>query len=100
MSNATTRFEYAYIEVKHDSNPKSVTLYGPAEVISIIRRNINGEAGSLGATMRITRRGSDVDTTFSKVAFVDEILKHGFVYDDTPSNIKDDFIVFSRQVKL
>ena len=98
MSNATTRFEYAYIEVKHDSNPKSVALYGPAEVISIIRRNLNGDAASLGATMRIIKRESD--TTFSKVAFVDEILKHGFAYSDTPSNVKDDFIVFSRQVKL
>ena len=98
MSNATTRFEYAYIEVKHDSNPKSVTLYGPAEVISIIRRNINGDAASLGATMKITKKGSE--TTFAKVAFVHEISKHGFVYSDTPSSFKDDFIVFSRQVKL
>ena len=100
MSNATTRFEYAYIEVKHDAIPKSVTLYGPAEVLYTIQGMLlNCASELLGATMKITMTARS-DTTFAKAAFVHEILKHGFVYSDTPSNFKDDFIIFSRQVKL
>ena len=100
MSNAATRSQYAYIEVKHDS--KSVILYGPTEVLSIIRRNFDSTSSlyvaSWGSTMRIEKVSPDI--MFSKVAFVEEVLKHGFAYDHTPSSFKDDFIVFSRQVKL
>ena len=101
MSNATTRSQYAYIEVKRDS--RLVALYGPTEVLTIIQRNLGSISSlyveSFGSTTQLAiLRSSNI--TFSKVAFVEEILKHGFAYDDTPSSIKDDFIIFSRQVKL
>ena len=97
MSNAMTRSQYAYIEVKRNSD--AVMLYGPTEVLSIIKDNIKGtRVASLGSTMKIMINGSNI--MLLKVAIVEEVLKHGFAYDDTPSSFKDDYIVFSRQVKL
>ena len=99
MSNAATRFQYVYIEVKDDVSPKCVTLYGPTEVLRPMKGNVNDIISeSLGTTMKMIKSGSDV--TFFKAAFVEEVLKHGFVYHDAASSFKDDFIVFSRQVKL
>ena len=98
MSNATTRSQYAYIEVKPNSNVLRVSLCGPTEVLNIIKRNVGGNAELLGSTMMITLVG--LNAAFLKAAFVEEVLKCGFAYDDTPSSFKDDFIVFSRQVKL
>ena len=99
MSNATTRSQYAYIEVKRiNSNSQCVSLCGPTEVLNIIQRNVCGKAESVGNTMKITLWGCD--STFSKAAFVEEISKHGFAFSDAPSSFKDDLIVFSRQVNL
>ena len=52
----------------------------------------------MGNFKKIHIEGNDI--TLMKGAFVEEVLKHGFAYDDTPSSFKDDFIAFSRQVKL
>ena len=96
MSSATTRSQYAFIEVKRiNSNSQCVSLCGPTEVLNVIQRNVGGKVESVGSTKKITIGG---DSTLSKAAFVEEILKHGFVFSDTPSSFKDDLIVFSRQV--
>ena len=99
MSNATTRSQYVYIEVKHDASPKSIILYGPDEVLCIIQHYVTCDGFEVvGNFKKIHREGNDI--MLLKGAFVEEVLKCGFAYDSTSSRFKDDFIVFSRQVKL
>ena len=100
-----TRLQYVYIEVSIATgnvvNPVTATLSGPTEVIQRIKSNFHpqkifGEV--LGGSMKITVYGCDA--TFMKATFLEEVLKYGFVHEDTWSNImKTDFIVLSRQVK-
>ena len=99
-SFSSTRLQCVYLEVRGKSGSNHVvTLFGPTDVIQSINANIKGDRTKfLETSMMIIKFG--VDLNFMKAMFAEEVLKWGFVYSDTSSSIKDDFIVFSRQVRM
>ena len=97
MASTRTRSQFAYIEVKKASTSwYQVSLCGPTDVLWDIQRSVKDcDTDSSGNSMKITLTGSD--STYMKLTLLEEVLKYGFVLS---SNVKDDSLFLSRQIKL
>ena len=108
MSNAKTRSQYVYLEVRKATNwcePNIVRLYGPAVVIANIRRaNFNNgsvkcTSTSLGSSMELKLSGkADVPLSFMKASLLEEVSKHGFTLRKKEKG--GDSLTFTREVPL
>lgn len=99
MAHAKTRSQFVHIEVKRLSSSYSrydVTLCGPTEVLRSIGHGVkNCAINSHGSCMKITLTGSD--SKYMKLTLLEEVLKLGFILS---SNVKDNSLFLSREVKL
>ena len=105
-TRAQSRTQYVYVDVKRSSTSwgnSRVTLYGPKMVLTgikgeLVRRkpdSVSCDTALFGNSMKIVLSG--IDLTFMKATLLEEVLKLGFTL---LSNIKDDALTLSREVKL
>ena len=105
-TRAQSRTQYVYVEAKRSSNSwgqSRVTLYGPKTVLTSIQAqfayrkpdSVSCVTALFGNSMKMELSGTDL--MFMKATLLEEVLKLGF---KLLSNIKDDALTLSREVKL
>ena len=96
MSEAKTRPQYVFIDVVKKDQGGAVSICGPTTVVTNIKNNFKCGCflQELGNTTKVTLAG---DYQLTKASFLEEVLGRGFTL---LSDLKEDSLVLSREVKL
>ena len=96
MSEAKTRPQYVYIDVVKKDQDDAVSICGPRTVVVDIKNRFRRNCiyRDLGNTAKLTIVN---DYRLTKASFLEEVLQRGFTL---LSDLKDDSLVLSREVKL